>query len=126
MKKLALFISFLTICSSLFGCRITLLNDKSDVLFVIDDLIGRGFAIKKGKKAFYGEKNRRPVMRMFKKDKETNAYHDIFTVRQIACAGNKEITLRVSDILNASYDKQLFDVQPRQVDGVFIGVAIKQ
>jgi hypothetical protein len=65
-------------------------------------------------------------MRIFKNDKETNAYHDIFTVRQIACSGNKEITLRGSDVLNASYDKQLFDVQPRQVDGVFIGVAIKK
>jgi hypothetical protein len=126
MKKIILFISFLTMSSSLFACRVTLLNDTNNTLFVIDDLVGRGFAIKKGKKAVYGETTRRPVMRIFKNDKETNAYHDIFTVRQIACSGNKEITLRGSDVLNASYDKQLFDVQPRQVDGVFIGVAIKK
>ncbi len=127
MKKIIILLSAaLLISTSIFACRVTLVNDSSDKLFAIDDLVGRGYMIKKGKKAFFGEKTRRPVIKIFRQDKDSKAYLDVFTVRQVSCTGNKEVTLKMSEIINTSYNNQLFNVQPRQVDGAFIGTVIKQ
>lgn len=72
------------------------------------------FILRPHKSHVVGSKDHRPIITIYTKDRHSGSFSASFEVKMIACCADKskEAQLNIGDIMNNTYDKELFLATP--------------
>lgn len=104
--------------SGIFACRVDVVNDQyphRDTVIIGDKEVKELKIINVGKTQFAGSETRRPTITLYMKESKNGPFKKKYQIKMKACIAHaqlKKATLRISDIINDTYDKMLFEATP--------------
>lgn len=100
------------VSSAVFACRVDVLNDGTSTVIIGEKKAKELKILNPGKTTYVGSESYRPDIILYMQETEGGPLKKKYQIVMVGCAHSKKASLTVKNIMQDSYDKELFKATP--------------